>query len=1254
MGLSSQFRISYYLSHENTPTIHVSINPLLMKRLILFTLAAALLAVAAFYGINHFDQTDSFSEIHTEEDGEEGSKEVRIREALEWNFEITKDPELGYPPTERLKTAIDQTRRLQQQYYGNTASRDGLEDARWQERGPSNIGGRTRTILFDAGDPTRKKIWVGGVSGGLWYTENIDENPVQWNKVNDYLDNLSVGALGQDPNDPDVMYMGTGEIYTGDIRGFGVFKSEDNGISWNLLPNASNANFGFTQSIVIHPETSDVYVGTGTGVWRSQDQGDTWVRVWSNSNGSNIVYDMEYEAGKFWMSGRNRMYSSETGDAGTWTTLGVGNGFPTGMSRIEFTICKQQPNIMYLVGNQGGVGSRIYSSSTSGESWVQRSEVVPGQDFTNGQVWYDLDIAVNPFNCGQITVGGVPEFHSNNAAFSFQLSNGNSQGTTNGHVDQHLIVYDDQQENRMFHGNDGGIYYRLQGNAGPIIDKNNGYNVTQFYACAFHPEEYSNYMLGGTQDNNSLQLNSPGIGTARNVNGGDGMFCHIDQNEGNIQIVSSQFGNYVISQNGGQSFDGGVSVNGSFVNISDYDDNANVLYAQTFDGDLYRYRLDGDNSNPIVNTGINGSITAIYTDPNVDDRVYIGAGGRLWRIDNANDGQNLNAVSLNQFTGTVISVDVENGNPDHILVTRSNYGIENNIFESTDGGETWVGVEGTAVANNLPDVPVRWGVFNPADGNQAMIATEVGVWATDNLDGENTVWYPPVPGRGTPLVRTDMLQVRFSDRAVLAATYGRGLWSTDVWSDPRARLTVPRVAYTDGRVLFDGNTSINAEEFAWNLGDGTDSDETTFYHVYDEIGTYDVSLKINNSNAEDLNDSGSIKVLPKLSLPYQESEDNYGGSFESNSEQYGIDNIGGNSTWERGSSPHPFKFGANTGDNAFSIAKDTEHYEENSASILYMPNFDFSDRTIYQLSFFARYELAGGRDGFNIEYSTNKGETWRVLGNAGGNWYNFPNESNANTPFPVGTPFFTGERPSWTEFKYNLTEQFGGQEDVAFRFVFRAGSSPGNYAGVAIDDFKITKFEGEPVTTIIDQSLEFNTDVNPNELIVKWSTRPEYYADKFEVFVSRDGNEFTKEETVAATGRVFVGTKNYTTVLDGRRDLYFVQIHAISTNEAVGLNDTLRAPIMVANKNEEDGVLILPNFSYFNGSVDLTFTGYINEPIIFELYDMSGRLINTETRMIDGFTTTYESPNLATGIYILAYKIGEQDYQTYKFMKAEN
>lgn len=1239
-----------------------------MIRKILLPISATLLLLAlgffAFYSNNASltEQQNRIGFADNEENGEEElSKELRIKEAFEWNFEITKDLTLGYPTTEKLVDAIEHTRRLQEQYYNNPTdgARDTAENARWKERGPSNIGGRTRAILIDESDPNRNKIWAGGVSGGLWVTNDITAFNPGWEKVNDYMDNLAIGGIAQDPNNTDLMYFGTGEIYGNDVRGVGLFRSTDNGVTWSVIPSTTNNGaFFYTQTMLVHPETSDVYAGTNAGLYRSQDNGDTWTEVLDEGGNNNRMNDIHYAAGKIYASNNKYIYSSSTGNLNDWTRLGVGS-FPTNFTRCEFTICEENPSIMYAVGALGVVGSPIYTSNNGGTDWLLRGPVTTG-DFTNGQAWYDLDIAVDPFDCNQVVVGGVPQFHSNNGAFSFQTSNGNDQGVIDGHVDQHLILFDKETPNRLFHGNDGGVYYRESGSAGPVQDKNNGYNVTQFYSGALHPDAYSNYILGGTQDNNSLRMNAAGIATGENVNGGDGMFAHIDQDDGEIQIVSSQFGNYVISENGGTSFSGGVSVNGRFVNVSDYDNDANILYAQTNDGDLYRYRISGNNANPIVSTGTN-AITALHADPNVPNRLYVGSfGGRVYRLDDAHEGASVNSVALTQVNGTILSIDVEMGNPDHLIVAGGNYGLNNNIWESFDGGETWVGVEGTAVGN-LPNVPVRWAIFNPENASQAMIATEIGVWATDNLDGENTVWYPPVPGRGTPLVRTDMLQVRTSDLTVLAATYGRGMFTCNLWSEPKVILNVPKVGYEEGRIFFNGSASINADNYDWDLGDGASSDEEDFFHSYGNIGEYDISLTINEdaSNPE-FYEEGRIKILPSLPVPYVTEGADYGGSFDSNEEQWGVDNVGGKSTWERGVSDKLFKSGTVTGANAMVIAKDTEHYEKNSESYLYMPNFDFSENTIYEFSFSARYQLGPGRDGFNVEYSLDRGENWQVLGRGAGDFYNFPNNvQNTNTPFPPGTPFFTGEKIPYTQYKLDVTELFGGEENVAFRFVFRAGDAPGLYAGIALDDVRITKFAGVPKTEITDQSVKFDLDAQPDELVVKWSTLPEYYADKFEIYTSTDALDFTLESTINATGVISATAKNYTARLPGNRSLYFVQILGISANEELGIADTIVMPVMVANKdleeNENAEIEVLAQPNPFNSETTLTFTGYVNGDVELELFDVAGRLLSRETKNFqDGLSTTYRAPNLATGLYLLRYTIEGQEPKLFRIYKAAN
>ena len=101
-------------------------------------------------------------------------------------------------------------------------------------------------------------------------------------------------------------------------------------------------------------------------------------------------------------------------------------------------------------------------------------------------------------------------------------------------------------------------------------------------------------------------------------------------------------------------------------------------------------------------------------------------------------------------------------------MTFSNYGVSS-IWITSNGGENWIEKEG-----NLPDMPIRWGIFHPENINYAMIATEIGIWETSNLLEENAIWSPSVSGLAN--VRVDMLSIRESDNMVVAASHGRGLF----------------------------------------------------------------------------------------------------------------------------------------------------------------------------------------------------------------------------------------------------------------------------------------------------------------------------------------------------------------------------------------------------------------------------------------------------------------------------------------------
>ena len=132
----------------------------------------------------------------------------------------------------------------------------------------------------------------------------------------------------------------------------------------------------------------------------------------------------------------------------------------------------------------------------------------------------------------------------------------------------------------------------------------------------------------------------------------------------------------------------------------------------------------------------------------------------------------MNEITGDDFPAGAIASVAVGGSDDTLLVVFSNYGVPS-VWQTYDGGTTWQDKEA-----NLPDMPVRWALYHPTSTNHAMLATELGIWTTSNLDEEGTVWVQDIEGLAN--VRVDMLQIRQSDFTVLAATHGRGM-ATAVW-----------------------------------------------------------------------------------------------------------------------------------------------------------------------------------------------------------------------------------------------------------------------------------------------------------------------------------------------------------------------------------------------------------------------------------------------------------------------------------------
>ena len=1168
------------------------------------------------------------------------SKQQRIEGAIEFHKFTSSDVDLGIIPYDKLFAAIDEGQRRLAAPGRSSRGGGSIANPVWRERGPSNRGGRTRAIMIDASDASRNRIWVGGVSGGLWRTEDITQDDPQWKKIGLYFESLSISDIAQDPNDLHTVYVSTGESYTNDVEGAGIFKSSDDGATWTLLPSTENSVMQTINEIYVHTN-SDIYAATSSGgLLRSQDGGGSWEKVMGSGlagGNSDNIHDLYFIASNqtFYISSDNSIYKSTTGDRADWTNIGAGKpGFPSNVNRIEFVVCPTDPNIMYAIGAVGSFSSKTFVSSDGGENWTARSEPAIFESY--GQAWYDLDINADPFNCFKLLSGGVNMAESTNQAIGWRVV------AQEMHVDHHNITYDPQKQGRVLFGNDGGIWLSENGGQS-TVDKSIGYVTTQFYAGAIHPDPGSYYVMGGTQDNNSLIIEEAGLSPSRVAWGGDGIFCFIDQNEPNIQIVSSQGGNYGLSLNGGFSFGFGAAVDGDFINRSGYDSNANILYGQVNqsgvnDVDYFRWFINTSQVDKVDISGYNINITAVTADPAVPNRVYFGGqSGIVLRVDDANTGNNKVPVVFADLPGTasVSSIYMDSQTSDHALISLFNFGASlKNVWVTYNAGAEWTAIEG-----DLPDLPVRWAIFDPADHDRAMIATDAGIWTTDDINGDQTHWEPTNPDNGMPFVRVDMLQVRESDKVVLAATYGRGLMTTDIFSAPAAVIITQPIAYEGQSVRIDGSQSVNAQSHQWDLGDGTFSSDPVVNHAYSQPGVYTINLTVNGN----ITQTKTISILPYLPAPYQVGEPDFAGDFESHPEHFAAYTVQGTG-FQRGASTKPGKDGTNSGANAWVLGINDNLYHNNGRAELYTPMYDMTETGLYEFKFFGKWAIQSRNDGFQVEYSTNGGASWQQLGtNENPNWYNYLNENISDGAFPIGKSYFTNAKLNWTQYIKDVSF-LSGQSHVSFRFVFRSDrDEPAQ--GLAIDDVQITRYPGELKTTV----TVFNADyTGEQEVTINWTTGIEYQCKKFLIERSYTGFGFTQVADQPAAGGVSTFATSYMRTDQSLRDIIYYRLKVINENPDIDYAYTFYSDTIVVRRDVAPDLVnhVLPN--PFRDQIGISFSSIVDQEVAFRLYDAAGRLVREEFAVPGAVSYTLDGLNFPTGVYVLTVRIGEGDLTAYK------
>lgn len=740
----------------------------------------------------------------------------------------------------------------------------------WVERGPTEIGGRTRAFLWDPNDATGKACFAGGVGGGLWRTNDVTISGPNWTNVSPLFSNVAVTCIGHDPSNTNVMYYGTGEgWFNADaIRGAGVWKSTDGGSTWDVLASTANSAFYYCQDILVTGDGT-VYVGTKSGLMRSTDGGLTFTKCLGTGTGTGLdwITDLETNGNgdifaTISSSGIYRSLASlgaNQGTPGNWTRFTT-VGLPAGYDRIELAVGKSNSNYLYAVAEVGDGTSDVYRSTDAGVSWSTTSgQPENGTDYSNGQAWYDLCLEVDPSNHLTVYTGAIDQYRSTNGGNSWtQLTS--AYGGTNPyiHPDQHNIIVNPVDPNKVVYTNDGGIFYSSSRGSNTAV-RNGNYNVTQYYSIAIDPQPTSNILIGGTQDNGCSMVNQVGIGVGIDLTGSDGGYTAINQDDPDTMWTTTQFATVYRSRNGGANFSyvGNPALNETntlFINPLEIDGfNNNVLYQASTA--LWRHgnaNAGGSGGWSQVTRNFGTNITAIGPAKNVANVVYFAAGGTIYRLANANtSNSSTNPPTVNPAgaaAGYINCILVNPTDANHIIVTYSSFGLVRRVMEcrNADQGSAavWKNLTG-----NLPDIPCNWAAFEPDNLNGILVGTDMGIFRCADITPASTsiYWSPENQGLGLP--RVSMIKTKYSDKSIHIGTHGRGFFSTFSYNQtPTALFGVGNTVACGGLVQFYDSTANAPSSWTWDFGDGGTSTLQSPVHQYASSGSYTVTLTAANFN----------------------------------------------------------------------------------------------------------------------------------------------------------------------------------------------------------------------------------------------------------------------------------------------------------------------------------------------------------------------------------------------------------------------
>jgi len=696
--------------------------------------------------------------------------------------------------------------------------------------GPTRQGGRFIDFAVYENNPST--FYAALASGGVWRTNN---NGISFTSVFDNAGPISVGDIAMDQNNPDILWVGTGEAnnsrtaYYGD----GIYKTTDGGQNWKNMGLKGSQHIG---RIIIHPDNSKILWVAAEGplysnndecgVFKTTNGGKSWKKVLSvMRDGKHIgvvdlaiepgnpnvlyatAYDKEREPWTFNAGGPASGIYKSTDGGKKWNKLE--GGLPEGiLGRIGIDVSASNPNILYaniencnveglsteerwnlmkngqpLGKGQSEIGDEVYRSDDYGTSWKKVGDKVGG-----GPAYYYQQVRIDPTDPEHVYIIGMRMYETKDGGKEW-----GSPFRYGG--DNHAMWIDVNNPKHLLLGYDHGM--GISFDAGENWYHPDFMDVGQFVAIGFDMRR-PYYVYGGLQDNGS----SAGPSTKTNgspitiedwyrTGGGDGMHNVVDHNDWRYVYNESQNGPISrFNQETGRSksirFRGmdRWAWNAPIV-ISPHNSHTiyhagNKVAKSTNQGESWELISDDltyADSIKIAGTGNIQYCTIITMDesPVFQGLLWLGTDdGKVWLT--KNDGKEWTEVGQNipDHPGYWVSrVEPSNFDPGTAYLTITGYREDD--FRPFIWKTTDYGQSWVSIANNLPNDPLCVVREHPQNKNLLFVGSTKQV--SVSIDGGNS-WQSL--RNNMPFVAIEDLKIHPRDNDLIVGTHGRSIWIADI------------------------------------------------------------------------------------------------------------------------------------------------------------------------------------------------------------------------------------------------------------------------------------------------------------------------------------------------------------------------------------------------------------------------------------------------------------------------------------------